>query len=166
MTIGKQIQAARKSKGLTQKQLADKMQISYVNISQLERDERNPTLETLQRVADALGDPNLVFDCLSVRVSTQISDLKDNFGEEQGRILEALSRLTANDLKRLADVLGDASVDDIDVFIKYLLSNDSVQSVVKQVVELSGHASIGISASTSPDGFVVEKGNSKKGGNK
>lgn len=57
MTIGERIRAARKSKGMTQKQLAAKMNISYANISQLERDERNPTLETIQKIANALGIP-------------------------------------------------------------------------------------------------------------
>jgi len=55
MTIGERIREARKSKGLTQKQLADKLQISYVNISQLERNERDPKHETIMRIASALN---------------------------------------------------------------------------------------------------------------
>ena len=41
--------------GLTQKQLADRLGISFVNISQLENNQRTPNLATLQRLADALG---------------------------------------------------------------------------------------------------------------
>lgn len=55
MTTGERIKEARKRAGLTQKQLADKLGISYVGISQWENNQRNPKLETLQRIADALG---------------------------------------------------------------------------------------------------------------
>ena len=57
MTTGQYIKAARVAAGLTQKQLADKLGISYVNISQLEngRSKRGPTLETLNKIAAVLG---------------------------------------------------------------------------------------------------------------
>lgn len=57
MTVGEHIRKARKDAGLTQNQLAARLAISYVNISQLERGERNPGVETLQRIADALDIP-------------------------------------------------------------------------------------------------------------
>jgi transcriptional regulator with XRE-family HTH domain len=57
MTYGENIREAREEKGLTQKQLAEKLQISYVNISQLERNERVPNMNTLERIASALGVP-------------------------------------------------------------------------------------------------------------
>lgn len=55
MDYGANIKAARKAAGLTQKQLADRLGISFVNISQLENNQRTPSLVTLQRLADALG---------------------------------------------------------------------------------------------------------------
>ena len=57
MTVGERIRKARKDAGLTQNQLAARLSISYVNISQLERGDRNPGVETLQRIADALDIP-------------------------------------------------------------------------------------------------------------
>ena len=43
---------------MTQKELGNKLKISYVNISQLENDQRAPGFETIQRIAAALGcDP-------------------------------------------------------------------------------------------------------------
>jgi len=54
VSAGERIREARKAKGLTQKQLAEKMQISYVNISQLERGDRSPSIDTLNRIAAAL----------------------------------------------------------------------------------------------------------------
>lgn len=55
MGYGANIKAARKAAGLTQKQLADRLGISFVNISQLENNQRTPNMVTLQRLADALG---------------------------------------------------------------------------------------------------------------
>lgn len=55
MTTGQKIKEARKNAGMTQEELANKLGISYVGISQWERDVRNPKKETLQKLADALG---------------------------------------------------------------------------------------------------------------
>ncbi len=55
MTIGQQIKEARKKSGMTQAELANKLDIPFQSVSQWERDIRNPKKETLQRIADALG---------------------------------------------------------------------------------------------------------------
>lgn len=55
MTTGERIKAARINAGLTQRELAERLNVSFVNISQWENGVRNPKIETLQRIADALG---------------------------------------------------------------------------------------------------------------
>lgn len=55
LTKGEIIRSLRKEKGLTQAELADKLKVSYVVISQLENNKRNPKYETLRRIAAALG---------------------------------------------------------------------------------------------------------------
>ena len=55
MTTGQQIKAARQKAGMTQAQLAEKLGIPYQSIGQWERDARNPKLDTLKRIADALN---------------------------------------------------------------------------------------------------------------
>ena len=57
MTTGQRIKAARKAAGITQAELADRLGISYVGVSQWENDLRNPKIETLQRIATALEIP-------------------------------------------------------------------------------------------------------------
>lgn len=64
MQIGERIKAARKKAGLTQKQLGEKMGISYQAVAQWENDLRNPKIETLRAIANALGVP--VSDLISV----------------------------------------------------------------------------------------------------
>ena len=46
---------ARKSRGMTQKQLADATGINQADISKLDRGNANPSLRTLQRLAAGMG---------------------------------------------------------------------------------------------------------------
>ena len=54
--IGNEIAAARKSKGLTQAQLADMLGVGQSWVTQYETGRRNPKPQTLKRFADVLGD--------------------------------------------------------------------------------------------------------------
>ena len=74
MTTGQRIKAARKKAGLTQKELGERMGQSFQSIAQWENDLRKPKLETLQRIAAALG--------------TSISNLlpPDNYWEDEDGI--------------------------------------------------------------------------------
>jgi XRE family transcriptional regulator, regulator of sulfur utilization len=53
--IGVKIRRHRTQMGLTQEELADKSGLHYSYIGQLERGEKNATLESIQRVVEALG---------------------------------------------------------------------------------------------------------------
>lgn len=55
MTTGERIKLARKNANVTQADLATKLDIPFQSISQWERDVRKPKLETLRRIAAALG---------------------------------------------------------------------------------------------------------------
>lgn len=54
MTTGQRLKMARKKAGLTQAELAAKLNIPYQSISQWERDLRQPKAETLEKIAEAL----------------------------------------------------------------------------------------------------------------
>ena len=53
--IGKRIQQLRDAAGLTQSQLADRAGVNAEHISRIERAEKGPSIELLDRVAGALG---------------------------------------------------------------------------------------------------------------
>lgn len=53
--IGARVRSIRKSKGLTQEQLAELANTSHSYIGDLERGERNVTLQSLQKISEALG---------------------------------------------------------------------------------------------------------------
>lgn len=55
MTIGERIKTARKSEGLTQKQLGELSGTSEITVRQYERGTRQPRIEQLKRIADVLG---------------------------------------------------------------------------------------------------------------
>ena len=57
MTRGERIRAARKKAGMTQGELAKRLNISFQSVAQWENDLRNPKLETLQKIASVLGVP-------------------------------------------------------------------------------------------------------------
>jgi len=53
--IGMRIAELRNGKGLTQEQLAGKMEISSKYLSSIERGKENPTLDTLIKLSESLG---------------------------------------------------------------------------------------------------------------
>ncbi len=53
-TLGERVREIREAKGLTQRQIADRIQIDDYYISRLENDHINPTLATMQKLARAL----------------------------------------------------------------------------------------------------------------
>lgn len=55
MTIGERIKMFRKEKGLTQKELAEKLGVSASMIGQYETNVRKPKFETLKNFSEALG---------------------------------------------------------------------------------------------------------------
>ena len=59
MSTGKNIKAIRKQKGLTQKQLAQKLNVTQSAISDFESDRTNIRMSTLRKIADAL-DVNVI----------------------------------------------------------------------------------------------------------
>lgn len=55
MNFGENIKKIRKERGLTQKQLGEKLGISQAAIGQFESNKANPKMETIQKIANALN---------------------------------------------------------------------------------------------------------------
>lgn len=54
-TLGRQVRALRLQRGMTQEQLAEAAELSVPYISHIERGRKRASLETLERLAEALG---------------------------------------------------------------------------------------------------------------
>ena len=61
MTIGERIKSARKQAGMTQQELAERLETSYVGISLWESGKRKPKPESLKRIAQVLNIPIAFF---------------------------------------------------------------------------------------------------------
>ena len=55
MTVGENIRRIRKEKGLTQKQLGERLNMTQSAIGQFENDKTSPKIKTVDRIASALG---------------------------------------------------------------------------------------------------------------
>ena len=85
MTTGELIRDARKKKGLTQKELGERLGISDVSIAQWENGLRNPRLETRQKLAKALD-----MDVTALMSDSEKQDYFNMFGSDSERIDLAL----------------------------------------------------------------------------
>lgn len=54
-TFGKNVRRLRKEKGLSQEELADEVGLAVTYVGQIERGQRNPTLNVVERFATALS---------------------------------------------------------------------------------------------------------------
>lgn len=96
--LGHNIRDARKSLSLTQEQLAEKIDVSTVFISQIENGTRKPSLETLLKLSSSLG----------VKIDTLIdksSDLSDN--DDINRLNELLSMCSNKERRFVTEVANE-----------------------------------------------------------
>lgn len=68
MKIGVTIKKLRKEKKITQIDFAKQCGISQTYLSQLENDERNPTVDVLERISSVLEIPYPVLSFLSITI--------------------------------------------------------------------------------------------------
>lgn len=100
MSTGQLIKIARKKAGLTQKELGEKLNISYVNISQLENGQRSPGLDTVQKIAAALQiDPYSLMDFDQATVA-----LEERMNARE-RVDAALGKLNDAGMEKAADAV-------------------------------------------------------------
>ena len=103
METGELIKAARKSRGLTQKQLGDLCGMADSAIRLYESGKGNPTQKTLQRIASALQvDP---YSLYSFDQATQALEERINAQEERATLDSA--EKAAEAVAVLADGIGD-----------------------------------------------------------
>ena len=105
MHIGEKIRDTRISKGLTQKQLAEKLNTSQQNLAQYENGKRKPKLETLQRIADAL-------DTAVLNLLTKEYILQGNINQEDlDNWIDAIGETKSDKINELFDCLNEKGKD-------------------------------------------------------
>ena len=86
MTVGEMIKDLRKKAGLTQGELAKKMNVSASHISQYECGQRNPSINQLKKFADAL---NVTLDNF---ITCRIDAIKENSEKADPDIISQFSQ--------------------------------------------------------------------------
>ncbi|RTE02763.1 helix-turn-helix domain-containing protein [Paenibacillus whitsoniae] len=75
--VGAKIRVVRKSKGLSQKELADRADLIDTYVGSVERGERNVSLQSLGKIAGALGiSPEELFQFQDVDVENDLYERK------------------------------------------------------------------------------------------
>lgn len=103
--LGERIRQFRKSKNMTQEQLAEKTGLSHVQIGNIESARSRPSVESLANISSALeiSTDQLLFGC--VRFSedqyyTEYSDIIKNCNDKEKHIITETIRTLSNELHK------------------------------------------------------------------
>lgn len=128
-TLGENIVAIRKSKGITQKALAELLGVTSTRLNYWEKDKRNPSIEFLDKIAAALKvpvdalmpsaseeaihkwDEELAPEIVPEEVST-LEQIEKEYGKEAVMLLEAFSQLNAVGMVKAMEYVSDLSEQD------------------------------------------------------
>lgn len=99
VTIGVRIRSYRKSQSLSQEILAEMAELHPTYLGQIERGEKNATIESIQKISNALNVP------MSTLFSNLPTSEEDSLSYPQDRILQLLSTLNAKDQNAIYDMI-------------------------------------------------------------
>ena len=121
MSIGLRIKEARQNARLTQQELAVKTNLSRSYIGDIEKDRYNPSVSTLQLIAQAVN----------ISPSSLIGDVTEGENASPGYYLNPEAAAIANEMKETIHILLDAdkraspeSLKEIQNFVKYQLAKE------------------------------------------
>lgn len=108
MTFGKVLQRIRREKGLTQRGVADLIEMDYGYFSRLENDrfESNPTRETVDKIADAMGcneEERGEMLAAAGRLDEKVARIATQ-SERHARLFKTVAHLPADRLEKLEEL--------------------------------------------------------------
>lgn len=118
-TFGDRLKYVRKMKDLTQKELANAVQLDQSAISHFERNKKKPDMDTLKKIADVL---NISVDFLLLRTTDPVV-----YSKNQNDLIENVNSnpfITPDELKKNYRFLiggREATTAEIEEAIKYIL---------------------------------------------
>ena len=102
--IGENVKRLRSEKGMTQKELAAALGVSYQMVQTWERGARNPKMETIQKIAAALGVSWLDLMPKEALNANTIEDFAKGNSELAQELVQQLPKETARLMQQLHDV--------------------------------------------------------------
>lgn len=106
MSIGEKVRKIRKEKGLSIMDLKEKTGLSKSTISDLENDKSSPTIDTLQKIANALSvDIKEFFEKKLENQTELIDDLVEEFPEGVYVLRRASKKLSPEAKKQMIRIM-------------------------------------------------------------
>ena len=102
MTVGERIKGARKTASLTQDELAARLGVTQAVIGQYERGIRKPKMDTIQRIADALGIG--IYDLVPEYSGSLLVGVPKNESEKQ-KIMDDFDKLSPSAQEKITDLI-------------------------------------------------------------
>ena len=124
MTCGDRIKKARKIKGITQNELAIKLGVTQGMIGQYEKNKRNPKIETINKIANALGVSDSYLRGETDNPETQIINFKHEPGAKILEKIEGYSLTPQEALKLKADRMKDKTAETVGDYADFLIQRD------------------------------------------
>lgn len=120
MSFPEELRRIRKSKGLSQKDMAEKLGVSQPSYAQYERGTRNPKVGTVRKIADALGVPFWeLAEWSTIDTSDAAEDLTDSIQQKQKEVFSSPSTIAAH---FDGDEFTEDELDDILHYIEFVKS--------------------------------------------
>lgn len=101
MSIGGNIKIYRKKQGLTQKELAEKANISRSYLADVENNRYNPSLDVLQSIASALGISAQQFFKGNLKEKDEIDEIE----EDIKLILKKIKKISKSDREKILKMI-------------------------------------------------------------
>lgn len=144
MTVGQRIKETRKANGISQFELGARLGVSQAMIAQYESNSRNPKLETLQKIADALGVPvsSLLYDGTIHLNLDNVKNPEDMTPEELKEYMSNMPKAfeeLKKAMSKTADTILDCHADGDVLLLQYYnkLNHKGRKEAIKRTMELS-----------------------------
>lgn len=105
MTFGQNLKMIRKSKGFTQKQIADVLGIDKSTYSGYEIGKRSPDVDKIKQLANALGVTGDELLDINVDLETNKKAARADLSKEAARLMEEINKLSDDDLIRVLEYI-------------------------------------------------------------
>lgn len=103
-TMGQKVRRLREAMGITQKELGEMLGVSYSMITQIETDRAQPSLKTLNNLADIFGISSFYF----------VLDIEDEYYREQNQSTALKTALKRPEIRKVIDLIAAWTNEELD----------------------------------------------------
>ncbi|MDD5069013.1 MAG: helix-turn-helix transcriptional regulator [Candidatus Pacebacteria bacterium] len=106
--LGEKLRSTRRERNLTQQQLGDLSDLSYKYVGEIERAEKNPSIDVLNRIADALKVDLLeLLDLIPPKTGSKEEEAKETQIAKIEKVLKNLDLDQLEKVLRIARIISE-----------------------------------------------------------